>query len=61
MTKADYMRIEEFLDERYLICGMAKEVRSADETYYRGALAAVEVMGFDWVRNENGQHRVFKG
>lgn len=59
MTKADIKRTEEFLDERYAIVCMSNG-RVADDCYYRGAIKAVEFMGYDWTRDKNGKHKLFK-
>lgn len=59
MTKADIKRTEEFLDERYAIVCMSKN-RVADDCYYKGATYAVFMMGYDWTRDKNGKHKLFK-
>lgn len=52
-------RTEEFLDERWIIANM-DEARSQDMSYYNGALKALEFAGYDWQRDVDGKHRVYK-
>jgi hypothetical protein len=52
-------RTESLLDERWIIASM-KDSRPQDMSYYNGALKALEFAGYDWQRDENGKHRVFK-
>ena len=52
-------RTESFLDERWIIANM-EDSRPQDMSYYNGALKALEFAGYDWQRDENGKHRVFK-
>lgn len=59
MKQADIKRTEEFLDERYTIVCMSKN-RVADDCYYKGALYTVYMMGYDWTRDKNGKHKLFK-
>lgn len=49
-------RTEEWLDERYSILNMAN--RNEDLQYYRGAVKAVEFMGYEWRRDKNGKHTI---
>lgn len=60
MTKLqkEIKRTEEWLDERYSIYKMAN--RNEDLLYYQGALKAVEFLGYEWERNEDGKHILFK-
>lgn len=60
MTKLqkEIKRTEEWLDERYSIYEMAN--RNEDLMYYQGALKAVEFLGYEWKRTENGKHVLFK-
>lgn len=60
MTKLqkEIKRTEEWLDERYSIYKMAN--RNEDLLYYQGALKAVEFLGYEWERNEDGKHTLFK-
>lgn len=53
---------EEWLDERWIIANMEvnEEIDLADMKYYEGAIAAVEWLGYDWKRDQNGKHRLFK-
>lgn len=50
---------EEWLDERYLIY-LTLGGRNEDLQYYRGALKAVEFLGYEWIRHEDGTHSIFK-
>ena len=49
----------EWLDERWVIINMDDPARPADKAYYEGAIRAVECLGFSWIRNENGKHKLF--
>ena len=51
---------EEWLDERWMIRNMENPPRQADESFYNGAITAVEFWGYDWKRSENGKHSLFK-
>lgn len=60
MSNKDIIRItEEWLDERYNILRI-KGVSLANQWYYRGALQAIEFLGYEWSRNENGKHKLYK-
>ena len=53
---------EEWLDERWVIANMEinkDNPYSADMQYYKGAIATVEWLGYDWKR-EDGKHKLFK-
>ena len=51
----------EWLDERFSIAQHStEEYRSANINFYNGAVSAVEFMGFWWLRDENGHHRIGK-
>lgn len=52
-------RIESFLNERWFIANMG-DSRPQDMSYYNGALKALEFAGYDWQRDVDGEHRVFK-
>lgn len=46
---------EEWLDERWAIANMEinkDNPYSADMQYYKGAIAAVEWLGYDWIVND---------
>lgn len=49
---------EEWLDERWTIMNMENPPLIADETYYNGAVKAIEMLGYDWVRDKNGKHNI---
>lgn len=51
---------EEWLDERWIIRNIENPPRQADVSYYDGAVKTVEFLGFDWKRDKNGKHRLFK-
>ena len=50
---------EEWLDERWMIANM-KDTRPQDMCYYMGALKALEFAGYEWKRDVNGKHTLFK-
>ena len=52
-------RIEEWLDERWIIANM-EDARPQDISYYLGALKALEFVGYDWQRDVDGKHNVKK-
>lgn len=52
-------RTERFLDERWIIANM-EDARPQEMSYYNGALKALEFGGYDWHRDVDGKHRVYK-
>ena len=50
---------EEWLDERWFIANM-KDARPQDMSYYIGALKALEITGYEWKRDADGKHTLFK-
>lgn len=52
-------QIEEWLDERWLIANM-EDARQQDISYYNGALNALEFTGYEWKRDADGKHTLFK-
>jgi hypothetical protein len=48
-------RTENWLNERYFISKM-EDARPQDVSYYNGALAVCEWLGYEWKRDENGKH-----
>ena len=50
---------EEWLDERWFIANM-KDARPQDMSYYMGALKALEFTGYEWKRDADGKHTLFK-
>ena len=50
---------EEWLDERWIIAHM-DAARPQDMTYYDGAIKAVEFLGYEWRRDEEGKHTLIK-
>ena len=58
-TQKDIIKsTEEWLDERYSIWETTN--RNEDLQYYRGAVKAVEFMGYEWRRDKNGKHTILK-
>jgi hypothetical protein len=55
-------QMEEFLDERYAINMAASTFDDTviNTAYYKGALRACELLGYNWTRNESGEHKLFK-
>lgn len=48
------------LNERWsIIRALPKCCAEVDTTYYSGLTKAIEFLGGDWKRDENGNHRVF--
>lgn len=59
-TKKEIIKqTEEWLDERWAIKNMGNPPRQADVSYYNGAIAAVEWLGYEWIRTD-GKHKLFK-
>jgi hypothetical protein len=50
---------EEWLDERYMISQMAI-ASPQDTSYYNGAIKACEFLGYEWKRDEGGNHTLFR-
>ena len=50
---------EEWLDERWMIANM-EDARPQDMSYYHGALTAVAFLGYDWQRDKDGKHTLYK-
>lgn len=60
-TTAEIKRsTEEWLNERWMIANM-KDTRPQDMSYYNGALKALEFVGYEWKRDSNGKHTLYKG
>lgn len=53
-------RTEEWLDDRYAIMFVENPPRQADVSYYKGALKALEFIGYSWERNAFGKHTLIK-
>ena len=51
---------EEWLDERWNIAHLEEPPRPQDISYYNGALKALEFAGYEWQRDENGKHTLYK-
>lgn len=51
---------EAWLDERWNIAHMEEPPRPQDISYYNGALKALEFTGYEWQRDENGKHTLYK-
>lgn len=54
------MQTEAWLDERWNIAHMEEPPRPQDISYYNGALKALEFAGYEWQRDENGKHILYK-
>ncbi len=52
-------QIEEWLDERWWFANN-KDARPQDMSYYNGAVKALEFAGYEWKRDENGKHTLYK-
>ena len=50
---------EEWLDERWMIANM-EDASQQNMSYYEGALKALEFAGYDWKRDEEGKHTLYK-
>lgn len=50
---------EEWLDERWMIANM-EDVSPQNMSYYNGALKALEFAGYDWERDSEGKHILYK-
>lgn len=53
-------QMEEWLDERWMIAHM-EEARPQDMSYYAGAVKALEFAGYEWQRDVEGKHTLYKG
>ena len=53
--KETKQRTEEGLNERWIIANM-EDARPQDISYYMGALKALEFVGYEWKRDEDGKH-----
>lgn len=51
--------VEELLDERLSISKM-REATMSDKFYYKGMLAVLKAMGYDWVIKD-GKHTLYGG
>ena len=50
---------EDFLNERWMIAHM-EDARPQELSYYNGACKALVFAGFEWSRDENGKHTVYR-
>lgn len=50
---------EEWLDERWMIANM-ENVSRQNMSYYEGALKALEFAGYEWKRDSDGKHTLYK-
>jgi len=50
---------EEWLDERWVIANM-EGARPQDVSYYNGALKTLEYAGYEWKRDKDGKHTLYK-
>ena len=51
---------EEWLDERYMIAHSQNPPQVHDSCYYTGAIMALEFVGYEWYRDANGKHTLYK-
>ena len=51
---------EEWLDECWMIAHM-EDARPQDMSYYAGAVKALEFAGYEWQRDAEGKHTLYKG
>lgn len=51
---------ERWLDERWVIANMEEPPRPQDVSYYNGALKALEFIGYEWRRDSDGKHTLYK-
>ena len=51
---------EEWLDERWMIAHM-EDARPQHMSYYAGAVKALEFAGYEWQRDAEGKHTLYKG
>ena len=59
-SKMIVKQTEEWLDERWSIAHFKNPPRQPDLNYYKGAIKAVEFLGYSWKRDENGKHTIIK-
>ena len=50
---------EEWLDERWMIANM-EDASQQNMSYYEGALKALEFAGYEWKRDVEGKHTLYK-
>ena len=58
LNKEIKQKTEEWLNERWYIANM-EDARPQDMSYYNGAVHAVQFLGYNWERDENGKHLVY--
>lgn len=58
-AKEIWQQTEEWLNERWMIANI-EDARPQDMSYYNGALKALEFVGYEWKRDEDGKHTIFK-
>ena len=58
-SKQIKQQTEEWLDERWMIANM-EDVSQQNMSYYEGALKALEFAGYDWKRDVEGKHTLYK-
>lgn len=57
MKYNDIKKTEEWMDEIW--CNYISLNRNPDKVYYNGAIRAIEMLGYDWRRDEEGHHTIF--
>ena len=58
-SKQNKHQTEEWLDERWMIANM-EDASQQNMSYYEGALKALEFAGYDWKRDAEGKHTLYK-
>lgn len=58
-SKQIKQQTEEWLDERWMIANM-EDVSQQNMSYYEGALKALEFAGYEWKRDSEGKHTLYK-
>lgn len=59
MGNSHIKMVEELLDERLSISKM-REATMSDKFYYKGMLAVLRTMGYEWVIKD-GKHKLYGG
>lgn len=50
---------ENWLNERWKIAHMEEPPRPQDVSFYNGALKALEFIGYEWTRDNDGKHTLY--
>lgn len=63
VRQSELRRTEEWLNERWEIVHMTDKDGKpypANQIYYDGAIRAIEFLGYSWMRDEKGKHKLIK-